>query len=222
VKLGDEERRALLAAFLADAPERSRRLREALDSLETKDTARREQLLAAARLEAHTLRGAAATVELPSVAGLAAEVEAALDDERAEAARSALDSLDAELAEARRVPRTVLLIDDDPTNRLLVERVAARAPGVALLAAETGREGLELARRESPHLVLLDLRLPDLPGEEVLARLRADAVTDAIPVVVLSGEAHPAGIERLRGLGAADYLTKPLDIEKLVEILRGA
>ena len=64
--------------------------------------------------------------------------------------------------------------------------------------------------------MLLDLHLPDLPGEEVLRRLRADARTAGIPVVVVSADATPASLERLRAAGADAYLTKPLDVDEFL------
>jgi len=67
--------------------------------------------------------------------------------------------------------------------------------------------------------VLLDLHLPDLPGNEVLARLLADPVTKSIPVVVLSADATPGQVSRLLEQGARAYLTKPLDVKKILALL---
>ncbi|MGH2756508.1 MAG: response regulator [Actinomycetota bacterium] len=76
----------------------------------------------------------------------------------------------------------------------------------------TGALGIELAQQHVPDLVLLDLHLPDLRGEEVLIRLHKDPRTRSIPVVILSADASPGQIERLRASGAAEYLTKPIDV----------
>jgi CheY-like chemotaxis protein len=65
--------------------------------------------------------------------------------------------------------------------------------------------------------VLLDLHLPDIPGEEVLRRLRADPRTAAIPVVVVSADATAGSLERLRQAGADAYLTKPLDVDEFLQ-----
>jgi CheY-like chemotaxis protein len=64
-----------------------------------------------------------------------------------------------------------------------------------------------------PDVILLDLHLPDIPGEEVLRRLRADARTATIPVIVVSADATPASLQRLLLGGANAYLTKPLDVD---------
>jgi CheY-like chemotaxis protein len=79
--------------------------------------------------------------------------------------------------------------------------------------------GLELAREHLPDLVLLDLHLPDIGGDEVLRRLRDDPHTASIPVVILSADATPGQIQRLLHAGASEYLTKPLDVRQLREVL---
>jgi CheY-like chemotaxis protein len=72
--------------------------------------------------------------------------------------------------------------------------------------------GLDLAVAEPPDLVLLDLHLPDLRGEEILRRLKADPRTADVPVIVVSADATPGQVERLRAAGAEDYLTKPVEV----------
>ena len=89
-----------------------------------------------------------------------------------------------------------------------------------LTVALRGLEALDIARNDPPDLVLLDLHLPDLPGEEVLRMLRRDPRTESVPVVVVSADATPGQVERLRGEGAQEYLTKPLDVRRLLEVLR--
>jgi PAS domain S-box-containing protein len=118
--------------------------------------------------------------------------------------------------------RSVLYVEDNLSNMRVVERALERIPRVKLLPAMYGKLGLELARKHRPDLVLLDLHLPDLPGEELLERLKADPVTAGIPVVVVSADATPGQIKRLRAAGAADYLTKPLDVQRLLEIVEAA
>ena len=82
-----------------------------------------------------------------------------------------------------------------------------------------GRQGVDLARVHRPDLVLLDLHLPDLPGEEVLRQLREDPRTRDIPVLILSADATPGQVGRLLDQGARAYLTKPLDVKQLLERL---
>jgi PAS domain S-box-containing protein len=111
---------------------------------------------------------------------------------------------------------TVVYIEDNLANVRLMEELAARRAGVSLVHAMQGRLGLELIFSSRPDLVLLDLHLPDMSGEEVLRRLRAEAATADIPVVVVSADASPGQIRRLMGMGATGYLTKPFDIAELL------
>jgi len=115
--------------------------------------------------------------------------------------------------------RTVLYIEDNPVNVLLVERVLARRPATRLLVATRGDQGVELAVTHHPDLILLDLHLPDIGGEHVLGRLRAEPVTQDIPVVVVSADAMADNIARLRAAGALDYLTKPFDLAALLAVV---
>jgi CheY-like chemotaxis protein len=119
------------------------------------------------------------------------------------------------------VARTVLYVEDNPSNVALVERVLARRPGVRLLVALEGGVGMEMAKEHQPDLVLLDMHLPDVSGEVVLERLRADPRTRDVPVVMLSADATPGQAERLLAAGAADYLTKPFDVARLVRLVDG-
>lgn len=113
----------------------------------------------------------------------------------------------------------ILYIEDNRSNLELVQRILARRPGVALLVATQGQPGLEMARTQAPDLILLDLHLPDMTGEEVLRRLRETPQTRGIPVVVISADAIPAQIERLLATGAHAYLTKPLDVKQFLSVL---
>lgn len=117
------------------------------------------------------------------------------------------------------VTGTVLYIEDNSSNRQLMERLLARRPGVRLRGAGQGQAGLDLARIDRPDLILLDLHLPDMSGEEVLRRLWEDPQTRAIPVAVLSADATPAQARRLRAAGAMAYLTKPLDVNEVLQLL---
>jgi len=117
-------------------------------------------------------------------------------------------------------PWAVLYVEDNASNVRLVEQLLRRHPAVTLTVAMRGLEALDIARNDPPDLVLLDLHLPDLPGQEVLRMLRRDPRTEAVPVVVVSADATPGQAERLRGEGAQEYLTKPLDVRRLLEVLR--
>jgi PAS domain S-box-containing protein len=114
---------------------------------------------------------------------------------------------------------TLLYVEDNLANLSLVDTILLSRPGWRTLPALQGQLGVELAREHLPDVVLLDLHLPDVPGEEVLRRLRADARTAAIPVVVVSADATPTSLERLRVAGADAYLTKPLDVDEFLRTI---
>jgi PAS domain S-box-containing protein len=108
---------------------------------------------------------------------------------------------------------TLLYVEDNLANFSLIQSILAAHPQVHLIPALQGRRGLDLAGEHVPDLILLDLHLPDIPGEEVLRQLRSDERTRDIPVVIISADATLSRIQRLRAAGADDYLTKPLDVD---------
>jgi CheY-like chemotaxis protein len=111
--------------------------------------------------------------------------------------------------------KVLLVIDEDPAVRQMMERLAGRE-GYELLAAATGEEGLKLARERKPDLITLEVVMPGIDGWTVLKSLKADPQLSGIPVVMVS-----ISDDRDRGLamGAADYLVKPVDRDRLAEIL---
>jgi CheY-like chemotaxis protein/two-component sensor histidine kinase len=113
----------------------------------------------------------------------------------------------------------ILHIEDNPSNLRLVERALERRPGVRVIPAMLGRLGQELARQHRPDLILLDLQLPDVAGEVVFARLRADPATSQIPVAILSADASDAHRQRLLDAGARAYLSKPVDLRALFALV---
>jgi PAS domain S-box-containing protein len=118
--------------------------------------------------------------------------------------------------------RTIVYVEDNLANLTLVGRLLARLPNVRLIPVMKGKLALELVREHQPDLVLLDLHLPDLHGRQVLHQLKCDPVTAGIPIVVLSADATPAQFRRLLSEGAAGYLTKPIDVESLLDRVRGS
>jgi len=113
----------------------------------------------------------------------------------------------------------VLYIEDNASNVRLVESILGRRPGVQLAVATDGAIGVRLAQQARPDLVLLDMHLPGEDGESVLAELRSDHRTADLPVVVVSADASPDRIARLREAGVGDYLTKPIDVARFLEVL---
>ena len=113
----------------------------------------------------------------------------------------------------------VLYIEDNPANIEVVTRFLRTRPSMRLESVTSGQAGLESAAREIPDLILLDLHMPGLHGDEVLRRLRANPATADIPVAILSAEASPAIIRNMRARGVIAYLTKPLDLAELGGLL---
>ena len=117
-------------------------------------------------------------------------------------------------------PTRVLYIDDNQDNIFLLRRLFRRScPDIALYTAMTGGEGVRAAIDERPALILLDNRLPDTNGEQVLRELATIPATAAIPVVILSADSSPVIVKELIAAGAADFLAKPFDGPQLLAIL---
>lgn len=115
---------------------------------------------------------------------------------------------------------TVCYIEDNPVNAQLVQELLARLPGVRVLVAATGREGVQLVQERRPNVVLLDMQLPDMPGLEVLRELKQDPVTRDIPVIALSASAMSAQVNAATFAGVRAYWTKPLNFDRFVEDLQ--
>ncbi|WP_083928401.1 hybrid sensor histidine kinase/response regulator [Marinobacterium rhizophilum] len=153
-------------------------------------------------------QGSCFWIELPKVPGTnsgEAENAAALQQER-----HGLPQPDQHL---------VLYIEDNPANIRLVSQIMAKRPHVRLLTAHEPELGLELAAAHVPELILLDINMPRLNGYQVLERLRADQALRNIPVVALTASAMPQDIARGEQAGFDDYLTKPLNITRLLALV---
>jgi hypothetical protein len=150
-------------------------------------------------------------VELPIVESPRARLERTHDDV-------------ANLADGLAVERgsCILYVEDNLANLSLIETILAEREDIRLLSALQGRLGLDLAREHRPDVVLLDLHLPDMQGDEVLRRLKADPRTAGIPVVVISADATSGHIQQVMAEGARAYLTKPLDVDEFLKTLEEA
>lgn len=115
---------------------------------------------------------------------------------------------------------TLLYIEDQDLNLRLVERILNPRPQYRLLTSTIGKTGLEIARNDQPDLILLDLNLPDMTGDEVLHRLKGDPVTRHIPVIMVSADALGERVDHLLRLGASGYLTKPYKLEEFLRVIQ--
>lgn len=105
------------------------------------------------------------------------------------------------------------------SNVRLLERVLQRRPGITLLVANTGEARLAIAHARRPALIFLDLHLSDMHGEALLRGLLENVDTQKIPVAVLSADAMPGQQRYLMAAGATAYLTKPLELDKLMPLV---
>ena len=114
---------------------------------------------------------------------------------------------------------TLLYVEDNPANLMLVEDLIARRPDMRLLSAVDGYRGIEIARASRPDIILMDINLPGISGVQALKILRADPVTAHIPVVALSANAMPRDIVRGLDAGFFRYLTKPIKVNEFMDVL---
>jgi CheY-like chemotaxis protein len=112
----------------------------------------------------------------------------------------------------------MLYIEDNENNIFLVEALLKRRPQIELHVAMTGRDGIQAAIDKRPGLILLDNRLPDATGAEILRELTSTAATAAIPVVMLSSDADEI-LDELLASGAAESVAKPFDIHQFMAII---
>ncbi|HZN12945.1 MAG TPA: response regulator [Acidimicrobiales bacterium] len=111
---------------------------------------------------------------------------------------------------------TVLVVDDDPVIQKLLQ-VNFEMEGYDVVIAGDGEEGLSLAREERPDLVLLDVMMPKMNGLDVAAAMRADELTQGIPIIMLSAKAQASDVQAGLDLGVNDYVTKPFDPLELLD-----
>jgi two-component system cell cycle response regulator DivK len=114
------------------------------------------------------------------------------------------------------VNSTVLYIEDNADNIRLIERLLKRRPHTELHVAMNGRDGVQAAIDQRPGLILLDNRLPDATGSEILRQLASAEATAGIPVIILTGDSGQAAADELLASGASEFLEKPFDIHQLI------
>lgn len=112
----------------------------------------------------------------------------------------------------------ILIIEDNPRHLKLVREVL-QVNGFQTLEAETGEDGIELARTKGPALILMDIQLPKMSGREAAKIIKADSKTRHIPIVALTASAMKGDRERLLAEGFDGYIAKPINIKELPEVL---
>jgi CheY-like chemotaxis protein len=115
--------------------------------------------------------------------------------------------------------RTVLYVEDNPANMLLVKQIVARMSAVRLLSATDGYAGIQVARAARPDVILMDINLPGIDGIEAMKILRSDPATAEIPVLALSANAMPRDVEKGLEAGFFRYITKPIKMGEFIESL---
>jgi PAS domain S-box-containing protein len=118
--------------------------------------------------------------------------------------------------------RTLLYVEDNPANMMLVEDLIARRPDVRLLSARDGNRGVDVARASHPDVILMDINLPGISGIEALRILAMDPATARIPVIALSANAGARDVAKGLEAGFFRYLTKPIKVPEFMETLEVA
>ena len=113
----------------------------------------------------------------------------------------------------------ILVVEDNEKNMKLFRDVLV-ATGFRTLEATTAGEAIDMASEHTPDLVLMDIQLPDLDGVQALHRLRANTLTATIPVLALTAQAMRGDRERFLAEGFDGYVSKPVDVRELIEIVR--
>lgn len=117
---------------------------------------------------------------------------------------------------------SLLYVEDNPANRMLIEKVISRVEGAKFMWAETAEDGIKIAQEKNPDIIIMDINLPGMNGIEALKILQSMKETKNIPVVALSANAMPHDIERGMKAGFVRYLTKPIDINIFLKAVDGA
>jgi CheY-like chemotaxis protein/HPt (histidine-containing phosphotransfer) domain-containing protein len=232
VSRDDDILEALRPTFAREATAIAERLEEATAS------GRRDDV----RSLAHRLVGTAGTVREEALVDASRELEEIADDvfvddyavglrasEVVGAVRAAVAAIKLSApastggtTEAGQALPVVVAIEDNAANVALFRRIFERIEGVELVTAQSGRDGARIALERSASLVLLDMNLPDVAGEWVLAALQGPDGKPVTRVVVVSADASPAHEELARNLGASDYVSKPFDVSRLRSLVQEA
>jgi two-component system, cell cycle response regulator DivK len=115
--------------------------------------------------------------------------------------------------------KTVLIVEDNELNMKLFNDLL-EAHGYSTLKTSSGVEALELARRHSPDLILMDIQLPEVSGEDVTEWMKSDPALRSIPIIAITAFAMKGDEERIRGKGCEAYLSKPISVAKFIATVK--
>lgn len=115
--------------------------------------------------------------------------------------------------------KTALIIEDNPDNMVLITRFLEKF-GYRILQAITGIEGFEVALKERPDFIILDIQLPDIEGTEVLRKIRSSEIGNSIPIIAITSYAMAGDKERLLSAGCDGYIEKPIDPDRVISQIR--
>ncbi len=110
---------------------------------------------------------------------------------------------------------TALVIEDNEDNMVLITKLL-KISGYDTISAETGKQGLEMARSQRPDFILLDIQLPDIMGTDLLKMIRSSDIDDRIPIIAMTSFAMSGDRERLLAAGCTGYIEKPIDPQKVI------
>jgi len=114
--------------------------------------------------------------------------------------------------------KKILIADDEQSIRLLVRRLLSQ--NYIVLEASDGEEAIDIARRENPGLILMDIMMPKVDGYTACYQIKKDQATKAIPVVMLTGVGHELNKKLSFEVGAKGYITKPFSLQDLLDVIR--
>ena len=164
------------------------------------------------------------TIGVESTVGVGSEfwIELVRDAVPELAAANPMSAESAPQVQENAAPRTLLYVEDNPSNLMLVAQIMEGHPHIRMLSASDGNLGLALARAHRPDVILLDINLRGISGFEVLKALRADPVTAGIPTLAISANAMPRDIEKGLEAGFLRYITKPIKVAEFMAALNMA
>jgi CheY-like chemotaxis protein len=113
----------------------------------------------------------------------------------------------------------ILYVEDNDDNIYMLKNRLTRA-GFTVIIATDGAQGIAMAASEQPDLILMDLTLPNVDGEEATRRIKADPATRSIPVIALTANAMPEDREKALAAGCDDFDTKPVELPRLLGKIR--